>query len=210
MPDLTQGPDSYIAANYRRATTKFSNYGTRRLRFYTIGVQLDNYDPWSAFLDYVIGGNNNATENNFGTQGWDGSLTLNPPKSIIESVLRGVSLIAETYYVSQWSSEETDPDVYWFTVTVAVAYDTVVDAMHPDFTENGIGFTDAIGNALGDDFPWDYVEVWPVEIYGENLQYDQMQPPISLGKSPAMSDANKAAKQARSGNQNISRLSRTQ
>lgn len=204
MPDLS---NSYIGGNYRRAITKFSNYGTRRLRFYTIGVQLNNFDPYAAFLDYAIPGGN-VEENNFGTQGWDGNLTINPPRHIIEAVLRGVSLIAEPYYVSRWNSEETDPDVYWFSVTVAVAYDTVVDAMHPDFTNNSIGFTGAIGNALGDDFPWDYVEVWPIEIVGENIQYDQPQPPISISKSPVMSDANKATKQARSGNSQITRLNR--
>lgn len=204
MPDLTNDP---IGANYRRAITKFSNYGSRRLRFYSIGVELSNYDPFGEFLGYAMSGKN-VDESNFGTQGWDGNLTINPPKHIIEAVLRGVSLIAETYYVSQWNSEETDPDTYWFTLTVAVAYDTVTDAMHPDFSNNGIGFTDAIGNALGNDFPWNYVEVFPVEFIGDNPEYDQPQPPISLGKSQPMSDARKAARQTRSGSSQVARLNR--
>ena len=201
MPDLTNDP--IFSANYRRAITKFSNYGTRRLRFYSIGVELNGYDALA-----VLNNADNTTESNFGTQGWDGTLTLNPSKHIVEAVLRGVSLIAETNYVSYWNSEEVDPDIYLFTITVAVAYDTVTDAMHPDFTDNGIGFTDAIGNALGNDFNWNFVEVNPVEFYGDTVQYDQMAPPISLAKSQAMSDARKAERLARSENPQIAKLVR--
>ena len=204
MPDLTNDP---IGANYRRAITKFSNYGTRRLRFYSIKVELDGYDAFAEYVNYIMAGNND-NENNFGTQGWDGNLTLNPPKHIIEAVLRGVSLIAEPYYVSRWDSTEVDPNIYWFTVTVAVAYDTVTDAQHPNFTNNGIGFTEAIGNAMGGDFPWNFVEVWAREIEGANLVYDQMAPPISLSKSPQISETEKAENLARSQGPNVARLNR--
>lgn len=206
MPDLTSGDFSYIAANYRRAEQKFSNYGTRRLRFYTI--EIDGYDL----------SNETFTEENdwnFETTGIDGDDGYygykNPPGSIVEAILRGVALVAETYYVSWWDVDYDGEYPYSY-ITVAIAGDTYLDGQNQylQHNQNAYSLVDAIANALGNDFNWDNVYVWAREIQGASLIYDTDGPPFALNRTEKkqQSDADKAARTARIAGPKVQKVSR--
>ena len=205
MPDLTTGPYSYVAANYRRAEQRFSNFGTRRLRFYTI--EIDGYD--------IIDNEGFTEEYSYnyettGDQGDDGNYAYkNPPKSIIEAILRGVSLVAETYYVSWWDTDFDGPYPYLY-ITVAVAGDTFLDAQNqPDNgNPNSIGLQDAIASAIGNDFYWDNIYVWPAEISGDYLSQQNDRNAMSREKVQ-MSEERKAVRTARLANPKTAKVSRT-
>ena len=204
MPDLTTGPYSYVAANYRRAEQKFSNYGTRRLRFYTI--EIDGYD--------ILEVENDTGEYdwNFETTGVNGDddyyAYKNQPKSIIEAILRGVALVAETYYVSWWRTIYDGPYPYLY-LTVAVAGDTFLDAQNqPDHgNPNSIGLVDSIAQALGDQYQYDNVYVYPSEIHGNQLSQENDHYAMSREKVQ-MSDADKAERTARLASPTITKASR--
>jgi hypothetical protein len=204
MPDLTTGPYSYVAANYRRAENKFSNYGTRRLRFYTI--EIDGYDLLE--VENFTG----EYDWNFETTGVNGDddtyAYKNQPKSIIEAILRGVALVAETYYVSWWRTTYDGPYAYLY-LTVAVAGDTFLDAQNqPDHgNPNSIGLVDSIAQALGDQYQYDNVYVYPSEIHGNILSQEDDHYAMSREKVQ-MSDADKAERTARLASPTITKASR--
>lgn len=199
MPDLR---NSYIGANYRRAEQKFSNYGTRRLRFYTIEVAgyNANQEPFTEEWDQ-----------NFGTGAEDSYAYKNPPGSIIEAILRGVALVAETYYVS-WYNVETDGDYPYTYITVAVAGDTFLDGInqYQQTNNNAYSLANAVADALGNDFYWENVNVWAVEIVGQDLVYDSDGPPYALTSrtTTELSDEKKAARTARLSDPKVQKVSR--
>jgi hypothetical protein len=203
MPDLTNDP---IGANYRRAEQKFSNFGTRRLRFYTIEVA-----GYNAYLE----GDTEENSWNYETTGINGDddyyAYKNPPGSIIEAILRGVALVAETYYVS-WYHVSLDGDDYPYTyITVAVAGDTFLDGINQYLQPNGNAYSlqNAVADALGNDFIWDAVFVWAREIQGQNLVYDTDGPPYALNRTPGqMSEEQKSAMDARKAGSGVAKVSR--
>jgi hypothetical protein len=208
MPDLTTGPYSYVAANYRRAEQKFSNYGTRRLRFYTI--EIDGYDIFefendTGEYDWNFGTTDSRNpgshdDSNYGYK--------NQPKSIIEAILRGVALVAETYYVSWWRIEY-DGNYPYLYITVAVAGDTFLDAQNQPAhgNPNSIGLVDSIAQALGDQYQWDNVYVWPAEINGDQLNEENDSYAVSREKVQ-ISEAAKAGRTARLASPKITKVSR--
>lgn len=207
MPDLTSGDFSYIAANYRRAEQKWSNFGTRRLRFYTIEV--DGYDILAnenfAGEDYDWNFETTGVEGDDGTYGYK-----NQPKSIIEAILRGVALVAETYYVSWWSVDY-DGDYPYLYITVAIAGDTYLDGLNQNLQHNTHAYSlvDAISAALGDQYNWDNVYVWAREINGDTLNYDSGGPPYAVSREKVqMTDAKKAERTARLASPKIQKVSR--
>ena len=211
MPDLTTGPYSYVAANYRRAEQKFSNYGTRRLRFYTIEIDgydildiEDTSDPDSRY-DWNFG---TTDSDNVGYQDDKYYGYKSQPKSIIEAILRGVALVAETYYVSWWRTIYDGPYPYLY-LTVAVAGDTFLDAQNqPDHgNPNSIGLVDSIAQALGDQYQYDNVYVYPSEIHGNQLSQENDHYAMSREKVQ-MSDADKAERTARLASPTITKASR--
>ena len=124
MPDLTTGPDSYVAANYRRALDNFSRFGTRKLVFYTITV----YGLSDATMDVLYNGEQNydAAGDEYPPE-W-----IEQPGSILEAIQRGVQLIAEPYAYGDWDDYNEDTDYTDITITAIVAEDTVDDAADQD------------------------------------------------------------------------------
>ena len=124
MPDLTTGPDSYVASNYRRALDNFSRFGTRKLVFYTITV----YGLSDATMDVLYNGEQNyyAAGDEYPPE-W-----IEQPGSILEAIQRGVQLIAEPYAYGDWDDYNEDTDYTDITITAIVAEDTVDDAADQD------------------------------------------------------------------------------
>lgn len=121
MPDLTTGPDSYIAANYRRALDNFSQFGTRKLAFYAIYV----YGLSDATVDSLFGG-----EDNYNADGQEfPPVWIEEPGNILEAVHRGVQLMAEPFYYGDWDVDSMGPDYNNLYLTVAVAANTVMDGV---------------------------------------------------------------------------------
>lgn len=212
MPDLTSSPLSggavggTLGSNYRRVEQKFSNYGTRRLRFYTI--EIDGYD----ILE--IENDTNEYDWNFETTGPHGDDAYygykNQPKSIIEAILRGVSLVAETYYVSWWGTDYDGQYPYLY-ITVAIAGDTYLDGLNQYLQKNTNAYSlqNAIADALGTDYAWDNVYVWAREIVGHNLNYASDGPPVALGREKVqLTEEQKAAKVALRARPDIAKVSR--
>lgn len=191
MPDLTNDP---IAANYRIAEQKFSNFGTRRLRFYTVEVY--GYNIYTS-EDFTEGYDWNFETT--GINGDDGYYAYkNQSGSIIEAILRGAALVAETYYVSWWEVYNDGGD--YTTITLAVAGDTFLDGVNQYLQPNSNAYSlvDAIADAMGNDFEYDYINVYAQEIHGNQLEYDSDGPPYALNRTAKqLNDEQKAARAAR-------------
>ena len=120
----------------------------------------------------------------------------NQPNSIIHAILRGVALMAETYYVSWWSIDY-DGDYPYLYITVAVAGDLSVDAISHSYRPHQETFTDAIAKSLGDAYQWDEIQVYAQEIVGDNLSYDQPGSPYALKAGAAKTQMTAEAKAKR-------------
>jgi hypothetical protein len=154
MPDLTQGPSSYVAANYRRALDNFSRFGTRKLVFYTIVV----YGLTDATMDTIYnledtyGGNDNSYPAEW----------IEAPGSILEAIQRGVQLVAEPYAYGDWDDNYEGPDYNDIAITAIVASDTVEDSaeqnQHNSTNQHSYTMETAILDAISN-FANDGVEV---------------------------------------------------
>ena len=173
MPDLTTGPYSYVAANYRKSFAPFTLFGTRQLRFYNIYVNGLNVNHPDNGGDHNFA---NQYEYEFGgPAGWDGQ-DGSPNYSVDSAFARaitGIQTQAEIYGV--WHPEANDEnspssDSYF---TVMVAGDTHADR---SWDQNGIGdnsitMQDAIENAL-QGYNFDYVNVYQAYISGDYMDRD--------------------------------------
>ena len=155
LKNLAQGLTT-LGANYGRAEQAYSNYGTRQLAFYV--VELAGYN---LYAEDEMGNNDNYADPNDNDQG----PYQNPTGSAIEAILRGVSLVAETYYVS-WYDVDFDGEYPYSYITVAVASQTETDGNSDYITNNGYTLEGAIADALGNDFGYDYVNVYNAYING--------------------------------------------
>ena len=146
-------------------TRESSNFGTRKLVFYTITV----YGLSDATMDVIWN-----DEENYDAAGdeyppeW-----IEQPGSILEAIQRGVQLIAEPYAYGDWDDNQEDPDYNDITITAIVAADTVLDAEGQDNSPvpanpNSYTVETAILDAISG-FTNDGVEVQRAYMYGDYI-----------------------------------------
>jgi hypothetical protein len=200
MPDLIHGPDSYIAANYRKSFAPFTLFGTRQLRFYNIYLHGLNVNA------PANGGDNfncNPYESEFGgPDGIDPTYAqLYQPNfasdSIFARVISSIQTQAEIYGVfhpdNHGDNDDPTAESYF---TVMVAGDTHADnSEFPGLGSTSIRLEDAIYNAL-EGTSIDYVRVYQAHIAGDYMDYFYGQslnrPQLSQEEQAAI-DALKAA-----------------
>jgi len=184
MPDLTQGPSSYVAANYRRALDNFSRFGTRKLVFYVITVYGLTDDTMNVLYDleetYQGEGQSYPTE-------W-----IEYPGSIIEAVQRGVQLVAEPYHYGDWDTIEESPNYTDLTITAMVASYTFEDSAeqseHNSTNSHSYTLENAILDAIAN-FPNDGVEVRRAYLVADGISTGS----YALARTRGGSDAHKAS-----------------
>ena len=197
MPDLRNSPiigsDRTFGDNYRRAFDGFSRFGTRRLAFYTVWV----YNIDDVALDSVM-------EWEFSSETGEYVFPpeyIHPANSLLESVERGVQLMAEPYLWGEWNWDNGDsPGFYDWWITFAVAADTVMDGYGQDnespvpVNPHSTNFEQAIGDAIGADFTFEGVHVERVVVAGEGL-YEESNYALGTPR-PARTGGVSAAKKA--------------
>jgi hypothetical protein len=153
MPDLTQGPSSYIGNNYRRALDNFSRFGTRRLALYTIWIYNVADPEDSLFTDEQLY-NGPDLGPGFGSDVFPPEW-IEAPGNILEAVYRGVQMVAEPYYFGDWDTNGGDyPGATDVVLTVVVAADTFQDGYEQNHTSpvpqnpNSYTLESAIADAL--------------------------------------------------------------
>ena len=164
MPDLTTGPNSYVADNYRRALASFSRFNTRKLAYYRIIV----YGLNSSDIDTLMFGETVYQSDEFPSE------YIEQPKSIIEAVQRGVQLVAEPYAYGDWDFDQYGPDYYALYLTAVVAADTFDDRYEQNNgpvpqNQNSYYLRDAIEDAIGNEFVFDYVDAERMILRGDYL-----------------------------------------
>jgi len=197
MPSLINNPDNMtdLAQNYRRVATGGSNYGTRRIQFYTIAIYGLSDAVVDALNDYRVVNNTEIDIDQEPEREFMGG-------TIVEVILRKVQEATELFFVGAHDVDQEEPGYNDVFLTVGVAGDTFssgweMDERDPDNTTRNYNFflrwqlehaVDSYTNGY-----YDSVEAYPVMIYGDHLTDTGM---YSIAK-PELKAARAALKAAR-------------
>lgn len=185
MPNLY---NTDLAQNARRTATGGSNYGTRRIQFFQIGVYSLSDAEVAKLDDYRFVNNTEVDidqepEREFRTA------------TVAELVIRAVQSVAEVYIVGAHDVDSNGPDDNDFYLTIAVSGDTFSSGNEMDNRDdpatrrnNNPYMSEALDDVLdviGGPGDWD---VYPVFIYGDHF--------ASVGSTRALSRVERKAASA--------------
>lgn len=175
MPSLINNPGNItdVGANYRRAFSPFTAFGTRKLKIMAIEVggdlsfESEDVRGFSEMESY--------NDNNYGYR--DGQPNFSSD-SYVAKVITGVQAVAEVYGVFYPYSDPDGGGYYYNYMCVLVADDNYADRVQMNdydlpqpFGDNSQTMADAVYDALGGDNngDLDYVDVYSMVIDGTDF-----------------------------------------
>jgi len=172
MPSLINNGDAVsVAQNYRRVATGGSNYGTRRIQFYTIAIYGLSDAVVNALDDYRVVNNTEVDIDQEPEREFMGG-------TIVELILRKVQEATELFFVGAHDVDTEEPGYNDLFLTVGVAGDTFSSGWEMDERDplnTTINYNFYLRNQLENAIDiytngyYDDVEAYPVMIYGDHL-----------------------------------------
>lgn len=170
----------YIGANYNRGVDPFSQYGTRRQKFYVI--EISNYDIYNE-VGWDVEQDATGPVDGY-TKTFNDDIQheyLESPYSILYPILRAAAIKGEVYLNGE-PDVEYDGEYPYTYITIAMAQDTIVDSESDWLTDNSWWLEDTIGDAIPSEFNWDNVNVYQASLWGYVLDVDWSSNALSAGK----------------------------